>query len=251
VRIVTCSQTGSSKGFGYIEFTTIENSARALKGRNGYELDGQDIRVQFVSPCSNGGHDFQEEQNGQVANLEATKVSKDLDNGSGNSSPDSDDSDNCSDSSSDAPQPAMCDHRVDCSHFSGSQKSKFLIDLYLLADKLIDPVTANIVMDEFVAFTQDEKSYPDYDLIDFVYNSTAYTSPLRKLIRDGYIHSVDYNWVDDLDKQRLQVDFIHDLVREVWTLNRDNIDKTVREVYESDYMQHSGDRYHQPVGESA
>jgi hypothetical protein len=99
--------------------------------------------------------------------------------------------------------------------------------------------------------TQDEKSYPDYDLIDFVYNSTAYTSPLRKLIRDGYIHSVDYNWVDDLDKQRLQVDFIHDLVREVWTLNRDSLDKTVREVYESDYMQHSGDRYHQPVGESA
>jgi hypothetical protein len=58
---------------------------------------------------------------------------------------------------------------------------------------------------------------------------------------------VDYDWVDDFDTLKYHEDFVHDLVREVWTLNKKNVNKQIRTVYESDYMHQPGDRYHQSL----
>lgn len=63
VRIITDRDSGRSKGFGYVEFTTVENGAKALEGRNGYELDGRPLRVDFSTPRDNNAQTPQQRQN--------------------------------------------------------------------------------------------------------------------------------------------------------------------------------------------
>lgn len=65
VRIITDRDSGRSKGFGYVEFTTAENGAKALEARNGYELDNRALRVDFSMPRNGNGNDGQTPQQRQ------------------------------------------------------------------------------------------------------------------------------------------------------------------------------------------
>lgn len=67
VRIITDRDSGRSKGFGYVEFTTAENGAKALEARNGYELDGRGLRVDFSAPRDNNAQTPQQKQNDRAA----------------------------------------------------------------------------------------------------------------------------------------------------------------------------------------
>jgi nucleolin len=67
VRIITDRDSGRSKGFGYVEFTNAENGAKALEGRNGYELDGRGLRVDFSAPRDNNAQTPQQKQNDRAA----------------------------------------------------------------------------------------------------------------------------------------------------------------------------------------
>jgi hypothetical protein len=58
----------------------------------------------------------------------------------------------------------------------------FLIDLYLLADKLIDPTTANLAIDKLVDFIEERETYLSARLTRFVYKTTMVGSPLRRLV---------------------------------------------------------------------
>ncbi|KAK8175520.1 hypothetical protein IWX90DRAFT_373891, partial [Phyllosticta citrichinensis] len=49
-RIVTDRATGRSKGFGYVEYTNIEDAVKALKARKDYELDGRALNVDYSTP---------------------------------------------------------------------------------------------------------------------------------------------------------------------------------------------------------
>jgi hypothetical protein len=60
----------------------------------------------------------------------------------------------------------------------------FLAKLWLQADKLQDPTTANSVADEIVRFTQAVKCNPSFTTTNHIYESTMHGSPLRKLMRD-------------------------------------------------------------------
>jgi hypothetical protein len=176
VRIVTRLKTGRSLGYGYVEFTDVEDSVKALRSRGGYELDGRNIRVDFASPRNKGGRDSQDAHNGPAAKPEAANVSKDLDVGIEGS-----DGEN---NTNDVPQPPLYDHHGHYEHFPRNRKDKFLVDLYILADKLIDPVTANLTIDELTTLPRVDADYPGCSLINFLYDSTLRTSPLRKLVRD-------------------------------------------------------------------
>lgn len=50
VRLITDRDSGRSKGFGYIEFESIERAQAALDGFNGQELGGRTIRLDFSTP---------------------------------------------------------------------------------------------------------------------------------------------------------------------------------------------------------
>jgi nucleolin len=67
VRIITDRDSGRSKGFGYVEFTNAENGAKALEARNGYELDGRGLRVDFSAPRDNSAQTPQQKQNDRAA----------------------------------------------------------------------------------------------------------------------------------------------------------------------------------------
>ena len=67
VRIITDRDSGRSKGFGYVEFTNAESGAKALEGRNGYELDGRGLRVDFSAPRDNNAQTPQQKQNDRAA----------------------------------------------------------------------------------------------------------------------------------------------------------------------------------------
>lgn len=47
VRIITDRDSGRSKGFGYVEFTKVEDAAKALEGKTGAEVDGRGLRIDF------------------------------------------------------------------------------------------------------------------------------------------------------------------------------------------------------------
>jgi len=48
VRVVSDRETGKSKGFGFVEFTTVEDAVKAQEAMNGKELDGRELRVDFA-----------------------------------------------------------------------------------------------------------------------------------------------------------------------------------------------------------
>lgn len=50
VRLITDRDSGRSKGFGYIEFESIERAQAALDGFNGQELGGRVVRLDFSTP---------------------------------------------------------------------------------------------------------------------------------------------------------------------------------------------------------
>lgn len=55
VRLPTDMQTGAPKGFGYVEFSTVEEAKEALKNMNGASVAGRNIRCDFSTPRQNTG----------------------------------------------------------------------------------------------------------------------------------------------------------------------------------------------------
>ena len=50
VNIITDKFTGRSKGFGFIEFATDDEAAKAIEMFNGKELDGRSLTVNEARP---------------------------------------------------------------------------------------------------------------------------------------------------------------------------------------------------------
>jgi hypothetical protein len=59
-----------------------------------------------------------------------------------------------------------------------------LVKLSILADKLGDPTTTNIVMDELVRFCDKHQTNPVYTVVRLAYDSTMHGNPLRKFMWD-------------------------------------------------------------------
>lgn len=48
VRIVSDRETGKSKGFGFVEFTNVEDAVKAKDAMQGKEIDGRELRIDFA-----------------------------------------------------------------------------------------------------------------------------------------------------------------------------------------------------------
>lgn len=48
VRIITDRETGRSKGFGFVEFATADEAAKAKEAMDGKEIDGRALKVDFA-----------------------------------------------------------------------------------------------------------------------------------------------------------------------------------------------------------
>ena len=46
-KVITDRDTGRSKGFGFVEFASVEDAVKAKDAMDGTELDGREIKVDF------------------------------------------------------------------------------------------------------------------------------------------------------------------------------------------------------------
>jgi len=53
--VVTDRDTGRSRGFGFVEMSTAEEAAEAVKKFNGQEVDGRTRKVELANPSGSGG----------------------------------------------------------------------------------------------------------------------------------------------------------------------------------------------------
>jgi hypothetical protein len=84
--------------------------------------------------------------------------------------------------------------------------------MYLLADKLQDLATTNMVIDEIMQFSDITGSVSNYN---YVYDHTTPYSPLRKMRRDYWMHksnAPDTNGVDELSRE-LTTDILLEYMR--------------------------------------
>jgi hypothetical protein len=89
------------------------------------------------------------------------------------------------------------------------------IDLYILCDKLLDPISANSVIDELVSFTSKQNWRLNSDLVIHIYVSTADGNPLCWLACDWYMHDGTHMWPLTLPVKQwagLPRDFLCDLL---------------------------------------
>lgn len=57
VRLPTDRETGAPKGFGYVEFSSIDEAKAALDAMNGVDIEGRNIRLDYAGERANGGGD--------------------------------------------------------------------------------------------------------------------------------------------------------------------------------------------------
>ncbi|KAH0562612.1 hypothetical protein GP486_002704 [Trichoglossum hirsutum] len=58
VRLPTDMETGNLKGFGYVQFASVEEAKSALEGMRGVAINGRPCRLDFSTPRQNSGGDF-------------------------------------------------------------------------------------------------------------------------------------------------------------------------------------------------
>jgi hypothetical protein len=129
-------------------------------------------------------------------------------------------------------------------HSKGIKAARFLIDLYILADNLLDPVTANLVIDEFICLL-DLQHNVWCDAATHVYTFTKESSLLRRVVLDFYVHDIDGSWPSK-SEWVLSYAFLQDIIIETRRLQSLNPLGIIEEVF-LDYPEAQEDRYHQKV----
>lgn len=102
--------------------------------------------------------------------------------------------------------------------YSDKDSLAALIVLYLLADKLNDVPTTNLVMDEIIMLSGEVPNLPCSDSVTLAYNSTGARSPLCKLCRDYYVNEAKRAHLGRIHQGRFPFQFLQDVVLEFASL---------------------------------
>lgn len=98
--------------------------------------------------------------------------------------------------------------------------SEALIRLFLLADKLQDLTTVNMVMDQLVEFIANTNEIPKVAPTSFAYNSTASSNPLRAFLRDCWVYRMPTDGIDHFKTDDFPKDFLQDVATELMCLKQ-------------------------------
>lgn len=120
-----------------------------------------------------------------------------------------------------------------------------LIRFYLLAERLQDCETANLIIGKIIRISYDAKLLPTQAPISFAYESLAEGNRLRKLLRDLWIYGSTSAGTDseDLRNEGFSSKFLQDIAVEMLKIVGENprdFDQTVEDICSDDPC-----RYHQ------
>lgn len=108
---------------------------------------------------------------------------------------------------------------------------EIFVDLYLLADRLRDVQTANLVMDELIRFSDHgQESFPD-KITRRIYDATVRGNPLRKLVRDECVYETNSSSYMHVHVDGGHPEFTRDVMVEFLRLRDVNLEERVKDVY--------------------
>lgn len=248
VRIITKSN-GRSRGFGYVEFTSSEKAAKALEARPSLELDGRSLRLDFSTPRPGTANVLNHDQQRQEIQ-ERPDNERDMSVGAVVV-----DTNEVNSSQTIQDEVSMIDYNTDYDEERDDvddAKTRVLIKLYVLADKLIDPCTANLVIDTLISHFDALSHLPEDVFINIVYKYTPTGSPLHTLFRDWYIHELNhFAYQIDFDaKIDLPVEFLKDVLAETGRICSGNENRKIAHVLRSKAIGRPTGHYHQKVESS-
>jgi hypothetical protein len=90
-----------------------------------------------------------------------------------------------------------------------------LIKLYLLADKLQDLITANMIMDELIRFIAQTTEIPKHAPTTLAYNSTTSSNPLCTLLRDYWVYQMPTDGIRYFEGDGFPKHFLQDVATEL------------------------------------
>lgn len=124
----------------------------------------------------------------------------------------------------------------DPSELEGSHERHIedLYKLYLIADKLQDLATTNIVIDEIIRYRNSTVRIPSNQAVRLAYEATAHGNPIRRLSRDSYVYAAtDLSASISLHASNLPADFCRDMAMESRRHKARDAKQTVGEAYTS------------------
>jgi hypothetical protein len=122
-----------------------------------------------------------------------------------------------------------------------------LAKMYILADKLEDLTSSNMIMDGIIEFSDRVTRVPEPKLIRYIYDHTPPNSPLRTMIRDKIIHEVQADHFENLTEADYPQQLLFDIAKEFLKLKSDRVDggELVSDVYEKYLSERNTCHYHQ------
>jgi hypothetical protein len=128
-----------------------------------------------------------------------------------------------------------------------AETARFLTDLYLIAEKLRDPITANLVIDEIISLVElKDELMPAVALR--TYTCAKRDSPLRKYINDNYVSDADRFWAENAaEASGLPDRTVDELTDEMANVQLDILQGLVTELHRAPKMERQRALYHMKV----
>ena len=122
---------------------------------------------------------------------------------------------------------------------------RLMLRTYILADKLGDIVTANLLLDGILDVYNSDQSAPSVDTIDFVFSSTAPDTPLQRLFIDIYVYADSGTLISDLlQSGHVPRAFLHPYMEKTASLLRAHPGRRFRDVFMRDIIDDYRCRYY-------
>ena len=106
-----------------------------------------------------------------------------------------------------------------------------LAEAYILADKLGDLTTCNLIVDEIIRYGDEHNTLPNESTVKIVWEKSIENSPLRRLLIDCFVHDAGTTAMADIDEY--PHGFVCSMLKEYKRLKEEPEAevKAVREVY--------------------